>query len=80
MAQRQPHAAHAKELWRTLGRPGGVLSGGEIVGTWRARKSGSAVTVTVEPWQPVDRTAVGEQAERLAAFRGLPLKALDIES
>ena len=33
--------ARAKDLWRTLGRPGGVLVDGEIVGTWRARKAGS---------------------------------------
>ena len=73
--------ARAKELWRTLGRPGGVLAGGEIVGTWRARKSGSALTVSVDLWAPVPpsvRTAIGEQAERLAAFRQLALKGLEI--
>src|SRR4051794_34553838 len=32
----------AKDLWRTLGRPGGVLSDGGIVGTWRAREAGAA--------------------------------------
>jgi len=70
--------AHAADLWRTLGRPGGVLANGEIVGTWRARKAGAAVTVSVELWSPADRAAVAEQAERLAAFRGLTLKCLDI--
>jgi hypothetical protein len=75
-----PDADHGKDLWRTLGRPGGVLSGGEIAGTWRARKAGVAVTVSVELWSPADRTAIEEQAERLAAFRGLPLKAVDVES
>jgi hypothetical protein len=76
-----PDAGRAKDLWRMLGRPGGVLSGGEIVGIWRAKKSGSAVTVSVEPWVPVapaGRTAIGEQAERLAAFRGLELTAVEI--
>jgi hypothetical protein len=68
---------HAKDLWRTLGRPGGVLAGGEIVGTWRARKTGSEVTVTVDPWAPVDRAVIGEQAARLAAFRGLPLRTVE---
>jgi hypothetical protein len=74
-------AGRAKNLWRMLGRPGGVLSGGEIVGTWRARKSGAAVTVSVELWVPVapgGRTAIGEQAERLAAFRGLALAAVQM--
>jgi hypothetical protein len=66
-----------------LGRPGGVLVDGEIVGTWRARKAGSTVSASVELWTPVataGRTAIGEQAERLAAFRGLALAAVEIES
>jgi len=73
-----PYAERAKELWRPLGRPGGVLSGGEIVGTWRARKAGSAVTVSVALWQPADRAAICEQAERLAALRGLRLTSVDV--
>jgi hypothetical protein len=72
-------AARAKDLWRMLGRPGGVLVDGEVVGTWRARRSGSAVSVEVTPWDGVaTRPAVAEQAERLAAFRGLRLKAVDV--
>jgi hypothetical protein len=76
-----PDPAAAKDLWRVLGRPGGVLVDGEIVGTWRAKKTGPAVAVSVEPWIPLapdERTAVGEQAERLAAFRGLALTAVQI--
>jgi Winged helix DNA-binding domain len=74
-------AAHAKELWRTIGRPGAVLVDGEIVGTWRAAKSGTALTVSIDPWAPLSettRTTIGEQAERLAAFRKLTLKGLAI--
>jgi hypothetical protein len=76
-----PDRARAKELWRTIGRPGGVLVDGEIAGTWRARKAGSAVAVAVDLWSPVDpveRRAIGEQAERLAAFRQLPLKSVEV--
>jgi hypothetical protein len=76
-----PDAGRAKDLWRMLGRPGGVLSGGEVVGIWRARKSGASVGVSVELWTPLTpagRTAIGEQAERLAAFRGLELTAVEI--
>ena len=71
----------AKDLWRMLGRPGGVLVDGEIAGTWRARKAGSAVTVSVELWSPaspVVRTAIGKQAERLAAFRRLRLSGVEV--
>ena len=71
--------AAAKDLWRTLGRPGGVLVDGEIAGTWRARRSGKSVTVSVSLWNPaVDREAITEQAERLAAFRGATLAGVDV--
>ena len=62
-----------------LGRPGAVLAGAEVAGTWRARKAGRRLTVTVARWAPVARTAVEEQAERLAQFRGLTLAAVDVE-
>jgi hypothetical protein len=64
-----------------LGRPGAVLVDGEIVGTWRARKTGAAVAVAVETWTSMAKEvhgSIGEQAERLAAFRHLPLKSLEI--
>jgi hypothetical protein len=76
-----PDRARAKDLWRTLGRPGGVLVDGELVGSWRARKTGSAVAVQVTPWDGADartRRAISEQAGRLADFRGLALKTVDI--
>jgi hypothetical protein len=72
--------ARRKELWRILGRPGAVLAGGELAGLWRPRKAGKALTVTVEPWGRVTaaaRGAVQEQAERLAASRGVVLKAVE---
>jgi hypothetical protein len=71
----------AKELWRALGRPGGVLVDGEIAGTWRARRSGASVAVTVSLWGPASprtRRAIGEQAERLAASRETRLTGVDI--
>jgi hypothetical protein len=73
--------ARAKDLWRVLGRPGAVLADGEVAGTWRARRSGTSVTVSVEAWRPVTarlRAALGEEAERLAAFRGARLAGLDV--
>jgi hypothetical protein len=73
--------ARRKALWPTLGRPGAVLVDGEIAGLWRPRKAGASLTVTVEPWTPFSpavRDAVGEQAERLAAFRGTRLKTVQI--
>lgn len=69
----------AKALWPVLGRPGAVLAGGEIIGTWRPRKSGTRFTLQVEPWttvSPQARAAIAAQAERLAAYRGVPLSGI----
>ncbi|WP_435736747.1 crosslink repair DNA glycosylase YcaQ family protein [Cellulosimicrobium sp. PMB13] len=68
-----PDASRAQDLWRTLGRPGAVLAGSEVVGTWRPRASGRRLTVVTDPWTAWDAAldaAVVAQAERLAAFRG----------
>lgn len=74
-----PDAAARKHLWRILGRPGGVVVDGEVVGSWRPRTSGRKLTVEVEHWQrPTTAVvaAVAEQAERLAAFRSVALTAV----
>ncbi|MGC4896701.1 winged helix DNA-binding domain-containing protein [Micromonospora sp. DT31] len=76
-----PDAARAKELWPVLGRPGAVLTDGELVGTWRPRKSGRTFTVAVQPWVKLSegtRRAVAEQAERLAAYRAVTLTGVDV--
>jgi hypothetical protein len=71
---------HAKELWPVLGRPGAVLADGELVGTWRPRKSGKKFTVAVRPWHKLSdatREAITEQAEHLAAYRAVSLTGVD---
>lgn len=73
--------ARAKALWPVLGRPGAVLHGTEIAGTWRARKSGGRLSLHVTLWAPGSaalRRAVQDQAERLAVHRGLRLSAVDL--
>ncbi|TFV58297.1 winged helix DNA-binding domain-containing protein [Geodermatophilus sp. DF01-2] len=74
-----PERDRAKALWPVLGRPGAVLVDGDVAGTWRPRKTGSRLTVAVDLWAaPVAREAVTEAAERLAAFRGVALKAVEV--
>jgi hypothetical protein len=76
-----PDRAHAKALWPVLGRPGAVLADGELAGTWRPRASGRSLTVAVQLWQePAGalRTSITTAAERLAAFRRVALKAVEI--
>ncbi|MFI7657398.1 winged helix DNA-binding domain-containing protein [Micromonospora parva] len=78
-----PDTAHAKQLWPVLGRPGAVLVDGELVGTWRPRKSGKTFTVAVQPWRRLSdatRKAVTGQAERLAAYRSVSLSGVDFGS
>jgi hypothetical protein len=76
-----PDTGRAKALWPTLGRPGAVLAGGELVGLWRPRKSGSRFRVQLTPWGRITapvRRAVEAQAERLAAHRGARLSGTDV--
>ncbi len=67
-----PDANSRKDLWRVLGRPGGVLKGHELVGSWRPRASGKKLRLEVTMWSG-GRPPKGldEQAERLAAYRGV---------
>lgn len=68
--------ARAKRVWPVLGRPGVVLTDGAVAGTWRPRKAGKGLTLAVELWQPV--TGMEEQAERLAAVRGVRLLGVEV--
>ena len=45
-----PDAAARKDLWRTIGRPGAVLVGHEVVGSWRPRSSGKKLRIAVNLW------------------------------
>ena len=75
--------ARSKTLWPVLGRPGAVLLDGEIAGVWRPRKSGQSLRVNIELWTRASASArkmVREQAERLAAYRQVPLSGVDLES
>ena len=64
-----PDEARRKELWRTPTRPGAVLVGHEVRGTWRPRGSGSKLRLLAAAWDALPDLT--EQAERLAAFRGV---------
>jgi hypothetical protein len=73
--------ARAKALWPVLGRPGAVLLNGEIAGLWRPRKSGKSLRVHIELWAKSSasvRASITEQAERLAAYRQVPLSGVDL--
>lgn len=69
---RSRHAA----LWPVLGRPGAVLAGTELVGTWRPKASGPKLTLRLDLWPRLPaatRAQVEEEGQRLAAHRGRTL-------
>jgi len=74
-----PGTGRHRGLWPTLGRPGAVLAGAEIVGTWRPRASGRRLRILLDPWVPWGEPlcdAVAEQSARYAEHRGLDLEAV----
>jgi hypothetical protein len=59
-----PDAARRQLLWTPRVWPGGLLVGGQIVGTWRRADT----IMTVQPWRrlsPAERDAVAAEAEAL---------------
>jgi hypothetical protein len=77
-----PDADRRKAMWPVLGRPGAVVADGEVVGAWRPKAAGRKLTLRLDLWddlQPEERAAVGHEAERLAAFRGVGLAAITDE-
>lgn len=68
-----PDKARQKEVWRIIGNPGALLVDGEVAGTWRPKKSGNRLDLSVVPFDTVPariRTAVEADAERVAEVRG----------
>jgi winged helix DNA-binding protein len=75
-----PDRARHKELWPVLGRPGAVLSGDEIIGTWRPKTASGRFTLRISLWTKITkavRDLVETEAERLARHRGLTLAGID---
>jgi hypothetical protein len=65
--------AQQRALWPAIGNPGAVLAGGTLVGLWRPRLSGSTLTLTMTPWQPIAagiREELEQEAQLVGAVRG----------
>lgn len=77
-----PSPDHRKALWPILGRPGALLVDGEVAGTWRARKQGRRLAVTVETFTPLtasQRSELDDEAALAAASRGVAEGAVTLE-
>ena len=62
-----------RRIWRSRGNPGVVLSGGQLVATWRPKKMGQRLALRVVPVSPIPRPVLAkieEEAESLAIYRG----------
>ena len=75
--------AYHRDVWRTAGEPGAVLADGEIAGIWRPRKSGRRLTIGVTTFGAFPgrlRTALEDEAERVAPLRGASSVGVEYES
>lgn len=75
-----PDRERRRVLWPALGHPGAVLAGGEVVGTWRPAASGKRLTLAVTASDDVPRPALDDEAERVAAARGLRLTGVTVDA
>jgi hypothetical protein len=74
-----PTKSRHKTLWPVLGRPGAVFVNGEIAGTWRPKASGKKLTIALDLFTRPSadiHAQIDAEAERVAAVRGLELKAV----
>ncbi|HEX2050947.1 MAG TPA: winged helix DNA-binding domain-containing protein [Actinomycetota bacterium] len=68
-----PDDALRKQVWRTIGNPGAVLVDGEVAGTWRGRKKGASLEVSVRVAAHTTRAAragIEDETAALAPLRG----------
>lgn len=67
-----PDAAFHKELWRGAGNPGAILIDGQVVGAWKAKKSGQRLILapaSPAPLPPAWRPRLEAEAQSLAPWR-----------
>jgi len=74
---------HHREVWKTVGAPGTVLADGRITGTWRPRKSGRKLALTVRTFEPPStrlRKQLSQEAEHVAELRGAATVQVDFDA
>jgi hypothetical protein len=71
---------HHREVWKNVGEPGTVLADGKVAGSWRPRKSGRKLTITITPFRSLPARAerlLRDEAARIAPLRGA--SSVDVE-
>ncbi|MFD1052646.1 DNA glycosylase AlkZ-like family protein, partial [Kibdelosporangium lantanae] len=64
---------YQREVWKNVGQPGVVLAHGRITGTWRPRRNGKRLTMTIRTFDTLasrDRKPLEAEAEAVASLRG----------
>jgi Winged helix DNA-binding domain len=62
-----------REVWKSVGEPGALMTNGKITGIWRPRKSGRMLAMIVKTFSSLhekERKSIQDEAERVAVLRG----------
>lgn len=75
-----PDAAVRKRVWAAIGGAGLVIDEGRVQATWRGRKRGTTLELTLSPLDGarLDTQAITTQGERLAPHRGATAVAVQL--
>ncbi|MEA5153271.1 winged helix DNA-binding domain-containing protein [Raineyella sp.] len=74
---------HHRDVWRTIGDPGTILADGAIIGTWRPRRTGRTLTITVRTFGALSsrhRTALQDEAEQIAPLRDASAAVVEFDT
>jgi DNA glycosylase AlkZ-like len=62
-----------REVWKSVGDPGALMTNGKITGIWRARKSGQTLAMIIKTFSSLrekERKSIQDEAEQVALLRG----------
>ena len=71
------------DVFKTVGEPGTVLVDGRIIGTWRARKKGKNLSVSVTAFGRLSahtKKSVEAEAKKVASLRGAAAVEVEVGS
>ena len=76
-----PDKGLRRQIWKTVGDPGTVLVDGRLAATWRPRKRGRTLQLSVQPFCPLPAAAreqIEAEAQAVAELRGATTVEVDI--
>ncbi|WP_424358801.1 winged helix DNA-binding domain-containing protein [Methanocella sp. MCL-LM] len=76
-----PDKKMQRDIWRPTGNPGAVIADGQFAGTWRSRKKGKQLALTVELIESLSPGAVEEieaEAAAIARFKSCAMASVEL--